>query len=248
MISGFTSLAKWLIVLAVSSVLATLRYGRDSGRRLGRTAAMFAALAMIRRTLTISSLEPILEPFSSSNDGGQTWSRFAHLGSGDDYVLDHIAIDPRIRNTSYVAAWSVENQQAGDFFRSHDGGKNLGSFAGNARQVNSRDGYCWLRIHRLSSRARWMAFTAAPTAATPGRKFLPASQNEIKNIESIAVDPKNPNVVYAGTWHLAWKTDDGGANWHHINKGMIDDSDVFSIIVDLDQSFGGFCQRLLGNL
>jgi photosystem II stability/assembly factor-like uncharacterized protein len=39
-------------------------------------------------------------------------------------------------------------------------------------------------------------------------------------------------VVYAGTWHLAWKTDDGGANWHRINKGMIDDSDVFSVIVD----------------
>jgi len=39
-------------------------------------------------------------------------------------------------------------------------------------------------------------------------------------------------VVYAGTWHLAWKTDDDGANWHHINKGMIEDSDVFSIIVD----------------
>src|SRR5207245_5992720 len=43
---------------------------------------------------------------------------------------------------------------------------------------------------------------------------------------------KNPDVVYAGTWHLAWKTDDGGANWHRINRGMIDDSDVFSIIVD----------------
>ena len=55
---------------------------------------------------------------------------------------------------------------------------------------------------------------------------------EIKNIESIAIDPKDPNVVYAGTWHLAWKTPDGGANWEHINKGMIDDSDVFSVIVD----------------
>src|SRR5262249_39709127 len=46
------------------------------------------------------------------------------------------------------------------------------------------------------------------------------------------IDPRDPNVVYAGTWHLAWKTADAGANWQHINKGMIDDSDVFSIIVD----------------
>jgi len=58
------------------------------------------------------------------------------------------------------------------------------------------------------------------------------SQTELKNIESIAIDPKNPDIVYAGTWHLAWKTDNNGANWHRINKGMIDDSDVFSVIVD----------------
>jgi len=31
----------------------------------------------------------------SSTDGGRNWSRFAHLGSGDDYVLDHVAIDPQ---------------------------------------------------------------------------------------------------------------------------------------------------------
>ncbi len=61
---------------------------------------------------------------------------------------------------------------------------------------------------------------------------ISSATQEVHNIESIAVDPKNPDVVYAGTWHLAWKTDDGGASWHHINKGMIDDSDVFSIIVD----------------
>ena len=33
--------------------------------------------------------------FFTSADGGHNWSRFAHLGSGDDYVLDHIAIDPQ---------------------------------------------------------------------------------------------------------------------------------------------------------
>jgi photosystem II stability/assembly factor-like uncharacterized protein len=64
------------------------------------------------------------------------------------------------------------------------------------------------------------------------QRISPANHNDIKNIESIAVDPKNPNAVYAGTWHLAWKTEDGGTSWHRVNKGMIDDSDVFSIIVD----------------
>ncbi|HEX4486964.1 MAG TPA: transcriptional regulator [Terriglobales bacterium] len=165
-----------------------------------------------------------------STDGGHSWARFTHLGT-DGYVLDHIAIDPKNVQNVYAAAWSVENQQAGDLFRSHDGGKSWQALPG---------------MHGKSIRA----FSLAPSdssvmiaGALDGvyrskdggenwERISSSMQNEIKNIESIAVDPKDPNVVYAGTWHLAWKTADGGATWHHINQGMIDDSDVFSIIVD----------------
>jgi photosystem II stability/assembly factor-like uncharacterized protein len=58
-----------------------------------------------------------------SEDGGHNWSRFAKLGSGDDYVLDHIAIDPNNSKTIFVSAWSVQDQSAGDIFRTHNGGK-----------------------------------------------------------------------------------------------------------------------------
>ena len=78
----------------------------------------------------------------------------------------------------------------------------------------------------------WTACTARMDGGDTWQRISPASDAQIKNIESIAVDPKDPNVIYAGTWHLAWKTADGGATWQHINKGMIEDSDVFSIIVD----------------
>ena len=167
----------------------------------------------------------------SSPDGGHNWSRFAHLGGGDDYVLDHIAIDPQNTNKMYVAAWSVENQQAGDIFKSRDGGKTWEPLPG---------------MHGKSVRA--MAIAASDSSvlvagALDGvyrsndegkswTRISSSNSSEIKNIESIAVDPKNPNTVYAGTWHLAWKTTDGGNSWQHINKGMIDDSDVFSVIVD----------------
>ena len=165
-----------------------------------------------------------------STDSGHSWSRFTHLGT-DDYVLDHIAVDPKNVGTVYVAAWSVENQQAGDLFRSHDGGKTWLALPG---------------MHGKSIRAFSLA-ASDPSVMVAGaldgvyrskdggdswERISSSSQNEIKNIESIAIDPRDPNVVYAGTWHLAWKTDNGGVNWHHINQGMIDDSDVFSIIVD----------------
>src|SRR5581483_2140588 len=46
------------------------------------------------------------------------------------------------------------------------------------------------------------------------------------------IDPKDPNIIYAGTWHLPWKTTDGGAHWDSIKQGVIEDSDVFSIVID----------------
>ena len=35
-------------------------------------------------------------------DGGHSWSRFAKLGTGDDYVLDHIAFDPQNSKTIFA--------------------------------------------------------------------------------------------------------------------------------------------------
>ena len=165
-----------------------------------------------------------------STDGGQNWARFAHPAA-DDFVLDHIAINPKDSNLMYVSAWSVQSQQVGEVFRTSDGGKTWEQLSG---------------MHGKSVRAMAIA-PSDPNVIVAGaldgvfrskdggnnwERMSPAGHAEIKNIESIAVDPQNPNVVYAGTWHLAWKTPDGGATWEHINKGMIDDSDVFSVIVD----------------
>ena len=60
----------------------------------------------------------------------------------------------------------------------------------------------------------------------------PAGSTEIHEVESIAIDPAHPAILYAGTWHLPWKTEDGGITWRNIHRGVIDDSDVFSIILD----------------
>src|SRR2546428_12013438 len=40
-----------------------------------------------------------------SNNGGQDWSRFAHLGTGDEYVGDHIALYPQNSKLMFVLAW-----------------------------------------------------------------------------------------------------------------------------------------------
>jgi photosystem II stability/assembly factor-like uncharacterized protein len=166
-----------------------------------------------------------------SEDGGSSWSLFAHFGQGDDYVLDHIIFDPSHTSTIYVAAWSLYNADEGDVFRSDDGGRTWKALPG---------------VHGKSIRTMAMA-PSDPNLLVIGaldgvfrsrnggktwERISPENHAEIKNIESLAIDPQNPDIIYAGTWHLPWKTEDGGATWHSISKGIAYDSDMFSIIID----------------
>ncbi|HEV2021381.1 MAG TPA: transcriptional regulator [Terriglobales bacterium] len=165
-----------------------------------------------------------------SRDNGVSWSRFARLGEGDHYVIDHILFDPTAAGVLYAGAWSVE-EASGDVFRSHDAGKSWQPLKA---------------MHGKSIRALALA-PSDPTTLVAGaldgvyrsrdagdtwQRISPPNHREIQNIESVAIDPKNPDVIYAGTWHLPWKTRDGGLTWASIKQGMIDDSDLFSIIVD----------------
>src|ERR1700721_1485348 len=168
----------------------------------------------------------------SSNDGGKNWARLVRLG-GNDCVIDHISIDQKDSNRIFVSVWSVSSQQLGEIYRTTNGGANWQTLSpgdGKARRG--------MGMYKGDSSILVAGALDGVYRSTDGgdnwQHMSPSNSTEIKNIESIAVDPKDPNTVYAGTWHLAWKTADGGANWQHINKGMIDDSDVFSVIVDHD--------------
>ena len=165
----------------------------------------------------------------TSSDAGRNWSRLAQFGTANDFVVDHIAVTPQ-DGTLFVATWSVEDNDVGDLFRSRDHGATWDVLPG---------------MHGKSIRSFAIApsdpkILVAGTLDGVYRSFddgqswdriSPEHHAEIKNIESLAVDPHDPSVIYAGTWHLPWKTSDGGANWHSIKQGVIDDSDVFSIIV-----------------
>jgi photosystem II stability/assembly factor-like uncharacterized protein len=166
-----------------------------------------------------------------SLNGGIDWARFAHLGTGNDFVLDSVIFHPTRPGTIYVAAWSVERNDAGEIFRSTDNGRTWKTL---------KD------MHGKSVRALAMA-PSNPKVLVAGALdgvfrsndggehwslISPPGHRDIRNIESIAIDPADPEVIYAGTWHLPWKTSDGGLNWKNIKQGIIDDSDVFSIIID----------------
>jgi photosystem II stability/assembly factor-like uncharacterized protein len=165
-----------------------------------------------------------------SRDRGSTWRRLSKLDSSDDLVLDHIIVDPTNHAVLYVAAWKV-GRTGGGLWISRDGGKSWSEHKS---------------LHGQSIRAMAQAASDAKTLVIGTREGVfrssdagltwasisPQESHEIHDVESVAVDPVNPSIIYAGTWHLPWKTEDGGKTWHSIKQGLIVDSDVFSIILD----------------
>jgi photosystem II stability/assembly factor-like uncharacterized protein len=164
----------------------------------------------------------------TSADGGKNWEYLYNFNRPKLFV-DHIIVDPRDSKTLYVAAH--RHKEAGGFFKSTDGGhkwhesselKNeaihsltqsesdpdvliAGTFNGIFRSDNS--GNSWTQL---------------PTQTTPG----------LIHVESLAIDPRTTNTIYAGTWYLPYKSTDGGKSWRSIKNGIIDDSDIFAINID----------------
>jgi photosystem II stability/assembly factor-like uncharacterized protein len=225
------SLRSSLLLLAVS-LLSTALLASGPWQVLGPDGGDARSLAYDAHNPDHILLGTSTGQMFASNDAGRTWSRLARLG-GDEYVLDHIAIDPQDSKRIYVSAWSLASQQVGEIFRTADGGANWQTLpAMHGKSIRA------MAMYKGSSDVLVAGALDGVYRSNDGgdtwERLSPANSPDVKNIESIAIDPKDPNTVYAGTWHLAWKTSDAGANWQHINKGMIDDSDVFSVIVDHD--------------
>jgi photosystem II stability/assembly factor-like uncharacterized protein len=172
-----------------------------------------------------------------SKDGGSSWVPFAHLGSGDDLVIDHIVFDPTNPQTIYAAGWGLYHDDEGDVFRSDDGGvtwRTLAAVHGKSIRALAMapSDHNTLVIGALDGVFRSQDGGEKWEKMTPENPEILENHASMKNFVSVAIDPRNPDIVYAGTRHLPWKTADGGKSWHNLKDGILDDSDVFSIIVD----------------
>jgi photosystem II stability/assembly factor-like uncharacterized protein len=181
-----------------------------------------------------------------STDKGTSWSRFARPGNAAEMVLDHIAIDPTEPRNIFVAAWNAQLPNSdGDLYRSKDAGKSW-------EIVPDLHGKSLRALSIAASDPKILVVGAldgiyrSRNGGHDWERISPENHAEIKNIESIAIDPVNPEIIYAGTWHLPWKTEDGGKTWRSIKKGVIDDSDVFSIVIDQAQPANLFISACSG--
>ena len=79
------------------------------------------------------------------------------------------------------------------------------------------------------------------------QRISPIANKELQPVMSMGFDPRNANILYAGTPHLPWKTSDQGATWTSIHHGMIDDSDILALTVNQqkpEQLFIGACSGI----
>ncbi|WP_252263520.1 WD40/YVTN/BNR-like repeat-containing protein [Paracidobacterium acidisoli] len=166
----------------------------------------------------------------ASSDAGASWSRLARLDGDDDLVVDSLVVDESDAKTLIAGVWEL-GHAGGGVYISQDSGVTWTPSA-------PMKGQSVLALAQAPSNPKVLvAGTLSGVYRSEDKgahwsEISPPGSTEVHEVESIAIDPYDPHTIYAGTWHLPWKTTDGGRNWFNIHKGVIDDSDVFSIVID----------------
>jgi photosystem II stability/assembly factor-like uncharacterized protein len=167
----------------------------------------------------------------TSRSAGADWEPLGLIGENQNAVVTAILVDPRNSARLYAATWTREAAgEGGGVFLSSNGGATWrdSELAGHAVRalVQSASEPAVLVAGALDG-----VFLSRDSAES-WKRITPAGDAELRNFDSLAIDPRDPQIIYAGTFHLPWKTVDGGAHWSAIHTGMIDDSDVLSLMTD----------------
>jgi photosystem II stability/assembly factor-like uncharacterized protein len=175
-----------------------------------------------------------------STDGAKTWRRLKPGLERRGLSVDSIVFDPRNSRVMYAGVWAVARDEEGGVFKSEDGGEHwklldgTRKFSVRSLAVAPSDSN-FLVAGSANDDPKLNGVFRSTDAGKNWERISPEGDKEIRNIESIAINPRDTNVIYVGTWHLPWKTTDAGANWKQTGykaNGVIDDSDIFGISID----------------
>lgn len=159
-------------------------------------------------------------------DAGRTWRLLVNLNK-PQLVLDNLFVDSRDSNVIYASGH--RGKSPGGFFKTTDGGvtwkeaKELKNSAIHSMTQSSLDPNM---ITVGTTEGIWISRNSGGDWEKVQSATMPLE------VDSLAVDPRDKNTIFAGTWWRAYKSTDSGKNWRLIKDGMIDDSDVFAIDID----------------
>jgi photosystem II stability/assembly factor-like uncharacterized protein len=166
--------------------------------------------------------------FMSPDEGGH-WQLLSRIGTGQDDVVTHILVDSRDSQRLYASTWTLYSG-GGGVYRSDDAGRSW-TIIGLAKETVRALAQSPTHPDVFLAGSLTGVYRSLDSGAS-WERITPEHHDDLRNFDSVAFDPHDDNIIYAGTYHLPWKTSDGGKNWTNVKAGMIDDSDVMSIIVD----------------
>jgi photosystem II stability/assembly factor-like uncharacterized protein len=176
--------------------------------------------------------------------GTLEWQLAGRVGARHDAVVQQILPDVTTAGVLFAAVWFQDVTAGGGVFRSGDGGATWTPSGLRGEAVRAIE-------QSLSDPKTLVAGTRhgvfrSRDAGISWERISPADDPELQDIDSIAIDPRDPLIIYVGTYHLPWKTADGGRTWKSIAAGMIDDSDVMSLRIDVTRSGRVFASACSG--
>lgn len=176
-----------------------------------------------KNRLYISTLDGQID---TSTDGGKTWRLLVNLNQSE-LILDQLFVDSRDSKIIYTSGH--RHKGAGGFFRTTDGGttwKESKELRGESIHSMTQSTFDPNMLLVGTVAGAWMSKNSGADWEKITSSTMPV------NIDSLAMDPRSTNTMYAGTWWRAYKSTDAGKNWRLIKDGMIDDSDVFAVTLD----------------
>ncbi len=169
-----------------------------------------------------------------SHDGGQVWKRLKPGLKAAGYEVKVILFDRAKAGQLYVGLKRVDSNRDGKVFVSANNGDTW-------NELKTLQGHAILNLVQSAQNPDCLvvvAFDGIYRTLDHGlgwTRITPENDRELTGFHSAAIDPRDVNTIYVGTWHLPWKTNDGGVNWRLAgmkDTGMVDDSDIFSIQID----------------
>src|SRR6266852_6584163 len=220
---------RWLMGLAAVTMFGAVSAEAQTWRQVGPPGGTVISLSADPNNVNKMYLGTADGHVFTSADEGSHWQLLSRIGSGQDDVVTHILVDPRNANRLYASTWTLYSG-GGGVYRSDDAGRTW-NIIGLAHETVRALAQAPTNPKLLLAGSLTGVYRSADEGAT-WEKITPANHDDLKNFDSVAFDPKDEKTIYAGTYHLPWKTTNGGKDWFPVVKGMVDDYDVMSIIVD----------------
>jgi photosystem II stability/assembly factor-like uncharacterized protein len=175
-----------------------------------------------------------------STDAAATWHRLKPGLGKPGLSIDSLVIDTHNTKVIYAGAWAVAHDGEGGVFKSEDGGEHwklleaTRGFSVRSLALAPSDSN-FLIAGTANDNPKLNGVFRSSDAGKTWERISPEGDREIRNIESAAISPISTDTIYVGTYHLPWKTTDGGKTWKQTGYkaiGVIDDSDIFGICIN----------------